>query len=115
MGIPTMTSSRGVCDMTRNGIGYQRTGRVSRRAVLSAGLASAALIGLRPTRGLTWPGDDGFSADWEHAPGAWRTWLLASGSGLRPTAPGAPSEEEKRELLDYQARRTDANMHAIQR
>jgi len=43
------------------------------------------------------------------------TWLLDSPGELRPDSPGAPGESERAELLDLQARRTDATAELVAR
>ncbi len=43
------------------------------------------------------------------------TWLLESPSELRPESPGAPTEAEIDELLDFQERRTDATAELVAR
>jgi hypothetical protein len=78
-------------------------------------LGAAALLGLTSHRGLAWPGDPRFASSRSTAPQTWRTWLLASGGELRPAAPGPATAEEIAELLDLQARRTEATAELVKR
>ena len=48
-------------------------------------------------------------------PSSGHTWLLEAPNALRPEAPGAPTEAELAELLDFQDRRTDATAELIAR
>ncbi|MGH2532440.1 MAG: phosphatase PAP2 family protein [Thermomicrobiales bacterium] len=76
-----------------------RTG-LTRRSLLRAGFAGAALVGLGPlgTRVAATAAANG--------PEAWRPWLLASADEVRPAAPGAPTRAERDELGALQARRS---------
>lgn len=66
---------------------------LSRRSLIGAGMGAAALLALRPAGGSAWPVNEGFVSGRASAPQNWRTWLLTSGSELRPT-PGASSADE---------------------
>lgn len=94
--------------------------RVSRRALMGAGLASAAVAPLAslhraaagaPRAGLAAAAIQEASAD----PATWRTWLLASADELRPEAPGAPSQAEIDEVVAAQADPSDETVAAITR
>ncbi|MGH2618159.1 MAG: phosphatase PAP2 family protein, partial [Thermomicrobiales bacterium] len=82
---------------------------LSRRTLVGAG-AIAALgwhSGLTSTRAM------------QPAParpvGAWSTWLLASGSELRPAAPSAVTAGEVAELLQLQSARDDRSQRIVSR
>jgi membrane-associated phospholipid phosphatase len=83
--------------------------RVSRRTLIGSGLAATALwmIGTPSV----YAGSEIISTN----PGAWATWLLDSAADLRPDAPPAPTQDEIDELLDLQARRTDATHDLVLR
>ena len=75
---------------------YIQSARVSRRALMGAGLASAAVVPLtslhRASAGSV-PQAMSVTAAIQEAsadPATWRTWLLASADELRPAAPGMP-------------------------
>jgi membrane-associated phospholipid phosphatase len=48
-------------------------------------------------------------------PGRWRTWLLGSGSVVRPIPPEAPTTAELDELRDLQARRMTGEVETVRR
>jgi membrane-associated phospholipid phosphatase len=75
---------------------------LSRRSIVSVGLAGAALWGarLRPARASA-P-----SSAQPAAPGTWRTWVLDSADALRPAPPPAPTAAEFDELRRLQGERT---------
>src|SRR5438045_4544932 len=64
------------------------TMRLTRRAALGAGAASAMAAALATAPRGAWAAAPHASADQiEPAAGGWRTWVLESGSQLRPPAP----------------------------
>ena len=65
------------------------TMRLTRRAALGAGAASAVVATLGHTPRNAWAAAQGANAAARLEPGAggWRTWVLESGSQLRPPAP----------------------------
>ena len=88
---------------------------LSRRGVLKGALAAAAAWGVLPRGSFAAP-----TALWNGVPDAasaagWRTWLLTSGSELRPAAPAAPTADEVAELLYLQERRTEATAEVVGR
>ena len=95
--------------------------RVSRRALMGAGLASAAVVPLAslhraaagnvPRATAVTAAIQETSAD----PATWRTWLLSSPDELRPAAPGAPSQAEIDEVIAAQADPSDETAAAIAR
>ena len=95
--------------------------RVSRRTLMGAGLASAAVVPLaslhRASAGSVPQATSVMAAVQEKSadPTTWRTWLLASADELRPTAPGAPTQAEIDEVVAAQANPTDATAAAITR
>jgi membrane-associated phospholipid phosphatase len=74
---------------------------LSRRALLGAGLAGAALWST-DQRSVGAAGAPSQPA----APGMWRTWVLDSGDALRPPPPSAPTAEELAEVLRLRGERT---------
>ncbi len=95
--------------------------RVSRRALMGAGLASAAVVPLaslhRAAAGNVTRARSVTAAIQETRPdpATWRTWLLASADELRPAAPGAPTQAEIDEVIAAQADPSDATAAAIAR
>jgi len=99
--------------------------RVSRRALMGAGLASAAVVPLASLRHASAgnvPRVTSVSAAVTAAvqetsadPATWRTWLLASADELRPAAPGTPSQAEIDEVIAAQADPSDETAAAIAR
>ena len=95
--------------------------RMSRRALVGAGLAGAAAVPLaslhRAAAGGAPRGALAPAAGQETAasPAGWRTWLLASVDELRPAAPGAPSRAEIDEVVAAQADPSEATAAAIAR
>ena len=79
--------------------------RVSRRVLMGASLASAAVVPLaslhRAAAGGVSQATSVTAAIQETSadPITWRTWLLASADELRPAAPGAPSQAEIDEVI----------------
>ena len=100
---------------------YIPSARVSRRALMGAGLASAAVVPLAslhraaaggvPRARLASAAYQEASAD----PATWRTWLLTSADELRPAAPGAPSQAEIDEVVAAQADPSEETAAAIAR
>jgi membrane-associated phospholipid phosphatase len=83
--------------------------RISRRTFVGSGLASAALLGVKPFVG---------AANWAPRPRSTagrHRWLLESASDRRPAQPPAPTAAEADELLAMQAERTGARREAIAR
>src|SRR5262245_61671536 len=74
---------------------------LSRRSLLGAGMAGAALWGA----GLRSAGAVGALSQ-PGAPGSWRTWVLGAGDELRPPPPPAPTADELGELHRLQGERT---------
>jgi membrane-associated phospholipid phosphatase len=100
---------------------YTPSARVSRRALMGAGLASAAVVPLtslhRASAGSV-PQAMSVTATTQETsadPATWRTWLLTSADELRPAAPGAPSQAEIDEVVAAQANPSDATAAAIAR
>jgi hypothetical protein len=100
---------------------YTPSARVSRRALMGAGLASAAVVPLtslhRASAGSV-PQAMSVTATTQETsadPATWRTWLLTSADELRPAAPGAPSQAEIDEVVAAQANSSDATAAAIAR
>ena len=100
---------------------YIPSARVSRRALMGAGLASAAVVPLgslhRAAAGGV-PRARLASAAYQEAsadPATWRTWLLTSADELRPAAPGAPSQAEIDEVVAAQADPSEETAAAIAR
>src|SRR5215207_669346 len=99
--------------------------RVSRRALMGAGLASAAVVplaSLRHAAAGSAPRVTSVSAvvtaaiqETSADPATWRTWLLASADELRPAAPGAPTQAEIDEVIAAQADPSDETAAAIAR
>ena len=81
---------------------------------LLAALLAAALPGLSCHEALTGP-----AADPDASAGTWRTWVLASGSELRPPAPPSPTSPEAsrdvEEIVALQQARTPATDGLIRR
>jgi len=79
--------------------------RVSRRVLVGAGLAGAAVAplgSLNRTAAGGVPRAASTAAVGQEAradPASWRTWLLASADELRPAAPGAPGQAEIAEVV----------------
>ncbi len=93
--------------MTREGA-YPATStlRYSRRALVTSSLAAAALWASsgRPA---------GASAPAPDDPGVLRPWLLVTPDELRPSVPGAPTNDEQAEVLQFQARRTATTVATV--
>ena len=78
--------------------------RMSRRALVGASLASAALLPLGsayraaagPATAATW--SIARRQETAASPAGWRTWYLSSPDELRPAAPSAPSQAEIEEM-----------------
>ena len=84
--------------------------RVSRRTLMGAGLAGAALVPLaslnRANAGAS-PSTAVAAATFQTTSGdpvTWRTWLLASPDELRPAAPAAPTQAEIDEVVAAQTK-----------
>jgi membrane-associated phospholipid phosphatase len=72
---------------------------LTRRAALGAGAASAVVAALGHGPRSAWAAAGSTSATWlEPGAGSWRTWVLESGTQLRPTAP--PDRTATRSELD---------------
>src|SRR5215208_5498038 len=100
---------------------HTQSALVSRRALMGAGLASAAVVPLtslhRAAAGSI-PRATSVTAALQETsadPATWRTWLLASADELRPAAPGAPTQAEIDEVIAAQADPSDATAAAIAR
>ncbi|HEX5991346.1 MAG TPA: hypothetical protein VFY70_02170, partial [Thermomicrobiales bacterium] len=95
--------------------------RVSRRTLMGAGLASAAVVPLaslhRASAGSALRATSVTAAIQEASadPATWRTWLLTSADELRPATPGAPSQAEIDEVVAAQTDPSDATSAAITR
>ncbi|MBA2754606.1 MAG: phosphatase PAP2 family protein [Chloroflexia bacterium] len=96
--------------------------RVSRRALMGAGLTGAAVASLPRTASRTAashvPESRVASRSWQEGrgdPANWRTWLLDSADELRPPAPDAPSQTEIDEVVEAQADPSDETAAAIKR
>ena len=73
--------------------------RLTRRAALGAGAASAVVAALGSAPRSAWAAPRGASASQlEPGAGGWRTWVLDSGSQLRPPAP--PDRAATRSEID---------------
>src|SRR5918993_673795 len=98
---------------------YTPSARVSRRALMGAGLASAAVVPLASLHRASAGGVPQVTAvmaafqETSADPATWRTWLLASADELRPAAPGAPSQAEIDEVIAAQADPSDETAAAI--
>jgi len=95
--------------------------RVSRRALIGVGLATAAVVPLaslhRAAAGNVPRATSVTAAVQETSANlaTWRTWLLASADELRPAAPGAPGQVEIDEVVAAQADPSDQMVAAIAR
>src|SRR5215218_3705731 len=95
--------------------------RVSRRALIGVGLATAAVVPLaslhRAAAGNVPRATSVTAAVQETSANlaTWRTWLLASADELRPAAPGAPGQVEIDEVVAAQADPSDETVAAIAR
>jgi membrane-associated phospholipid phosphatase len=95
-------------------------GRISRRALMGAGVGAAAVVP------LTAAGRAGLAGAAPRSmklaaiqsggdPAAWRTWILTSPDELRPAAPTAPTQAEIDEVVAAQAAPTEEVTAAIER
>jgi hypothetical protein len=84
--------------------------RLSRRALVGAGLTAAAAWGAgRRSVGAAAP-----ASAQKAAPGTWRTWLLDAGDQLRPAPPPSPTPDELAELHRLQGQRTVATARTVE-
>ena len=92
--------------------------RFSRRALVGSSLVGGAIasVGARTraaapaTRRLAAPPTQGAAI-----PAGWRLWLLDAADELRPSAPGAPTDDEIEEVVSFQAEPTEEMAAAIAR
>ncbi|HEU0116217.1 MAG TPA: phosphatase PAP2 family protein, partial [Thermomicrobiales bacterium] len=92
------------------------TPRLSRRALVGASLAGAAILPLTSIqRTLAGPPGGGapLGAAAASSPPSWRTWVLTSAGELRPAAPAAPTKAELEEIVTLQNQRTDETIATI--
>ncbi|HEU5430786.1 MAG TPA: hypothetical protein VFU81_03935, partial [Thermomicrobiales bacterium] len=93
------------------------TPRLSRRALVGASLAGAAIGPLSSIdRTLAGPfaGSPASFASAEPASSAaWRTWVLTAADELRPAAPAAATQAELDEIVALQTQRTDETIAVV--
>jgi PAP2 superfamily len=95
--------------------------RLSRRAVVGAGIAGTALFPLRvpdsvaPVFDLPPAGAAPMGADPADELVRWKMWLLTSPNELRPPAPGTPTDAEIEEIIGYLESPSDEMTAAVKK